>query len=43
MLAVPGEGRRHSGALVGVSGRKVEVPVELVIHHIIAFTVLIYQ
>lgn len=42
-MAVPGEGHRHGGALLGVFERKVKVPVELMNHHIIALTVLIYQ
>lgn len=43
MVAMLGKDVRHSGTLLGVSGKKVKVPVELVNNHIIALTVLIYQ
>lgn len=43
MVTVPGEGHRHGGAPMGVSGRKVKVPVELVNNHTIALIVLICQ
>lgn len=43
MVTVPGEGHRPGGALTGVSGRKVKVPVELVKNHTIALIVLICQ